>query len=175
MYRKLILAFIVSALLSLGATFAVQEPAAPEQVRTRPNKQEIIDWITKARATAPSESEARVDTILKQSSAGSTPRSDFTFCFGLAHLGHPKAQVCTARAYEFAWGVVEDLSEAYAWYAIAAESASGGASAQELASAGRDRVKNKLLSVYPAPSDDDLDDLVREQKSRIEQYRQAAK
>ncbi len=175
MLRKPFMAFIVLAALALGAaTAAGQEQAAAEDVKTRPNKQEIIDWMSRAGAGAPSERDARVDAILKQSSAGRTPRSDFTFCAGLAYLGDPKAQICAGRAYEFAWGVVEDLSEAYAWYAVAAESASADASEREKAAADRDRVKNKLLSVYPAPSDDDLEDLVREHKSRMEQYRKAA-
>jgi TPR repeat protein len=36
-------------------------------------------------------------------------------------LGNYKAQRCVGSAYESARGIVEDLSEAYTWYATALE------------------------------------------------------
>lgn len=176
MVRRWIVASIILLPLMLGPAIATaQEPTSPEDVKTRPNKQEIIDLMAKTRARPSSQQDARMDAILKETSAGKTPRSDFMLCNGLAYLGNPKAQLCVGRAYENGWGVVEDLSEAYAWYAIAHENADDDAPAGQRAMADRDRVKDKLLSIYPAPTDDDLEDLVNAQKSRIEQFRDEAK
>ena len=176
MFSRLIFASMVLLPLTLGpATAAGQAPDPAEGVKARPNKQEIVDLMSKSRGMPLEQQHSLVDAILQNASAGQTPRSDFMLCTGLAHLGHPKAQMCVGRAYENGWGVVEDLSEAYAWYAIAHENASGDARAQKEALSGRDRVKDKLLSNYPAPNDDELEDLVNAQKSRIEQFREAVK
>jgi hypothetical protein len=61
------------------------------------------------------------------------------------------------------------------WYAIAQENTSADGAAKLAAQTDRDRVKSRLISTYPAPTDEDLDDLVKEQKSRILQYREEAK
>jgi hypothetical protein len=43
------------------------------------------------------------------------------------------------------------------------------------AEADRDRVKERLVSAYPHPTEDDLSDLVSAQKTRIAQYQEETK
>jgi hypothetical protein len=113
----------------------------------------------------------KLDVILKSASDPDrkTPRSDFLFCAGLAYLGNGKAQQCLGRAYENGQGVVEDLMEAYTWFAIAVGNHASGSDAD------LERVKTRLLSTYPAPTDEEFEDQVSDLKSRISQYQAAAK
>lgn len=115
------------------------------------------------------EQEAKLDLIVKNQADSKTPRSDFRFCMGMAYLGNYKAQKCVGNAYENGRGIVDDLSEAYTWYALAAE--------QNSAEAGADleRVKMRLVTAYPSPSEDELQDMVTAQKNRIKDYGEEAK
>jgi TPR repeat protein len=144
-----------------------------EDVKTRPNKQEITDMMVKTGRMSAQQQTGKMDAI--DLSASKTPRSDFMFCTGLAFLGNYKAQKCLGEAYENGRGIVEDLSEAYAWYAIAAENQTPAKDIQEKLQAEKDRIENKLLAAYPHPTEDDLADMIKAQKARIEQYQSDVK
>ena len=77
---------------------------------------------------------------------------------------------CVAKAYENGIGVVEDLSEAYTWYALACQTGFADASEAQKAEENRDRVKQRLISAYPHPTEEELDDQVLAQKAKIAQY-----
>jgi hypothetical protein len=164
--RFLSTAFFVS-LFCTSVAFAAQASAVvSEDTQTRLSKEEIIGLMTRMNRLPVSEQDGKLDLILKNQSGSKTPRSDFLFCMGLAYMGNSKAQKCVGNAYENGHGIVEDRSEAYAWFALAQEQNAADGSPD------LERVKTRLVSTYPSPSDDDLDDLVRAQKSRITQYRE---
>jgi TPR repeat protein len=141
----------------------------PEDVKTRPDKKQIIVQMDAVGQMPAAQRNARLNQILSEPTR-KTPRSDFMFCLGAAYLGNYKAQACLGKAYEAGLGIVEDLSEAYTWYSVALENPSAAKDVEKEIGPDRDRVKQKLLSSYPAPSEDDLDDMVKAQKSRITQY-----
>jgi TPR repeat protein len=162
MLKKLLLTIAMAVPL---ATACAQEP---EEAKTRPNKQEIVGMMTKISRMPAQQQSSKIDTV--NLSASKTLRSDFMFCTGLAYLGNYKAQKCLGEAYENGRGIVEDLSEAYTWYAIAADNKIPDKDTQEKLQAEKDRIENKLLAAYPHPTEDDLADMIKAQKSRIEQY-----
>jgi TPR repeat protein len=168
--------FFTAAMMVALSTIRVQAPAqgSSEDLKTRPTKQDISDQMTAAGKIAAAQRDSRLDQILS-GQPGKTPRSDFMFCLGSAYLGNYKAQRCLGKAYENGVGVVEDISEAYTWYAIALENQSADKSAEKQMESDLDRVKTRLASSYPAPTDDDLDELVKAQKSRIAQYQSEVK
>jgi hypothetical protein len=145
-----------------------------EETKTRPDKQEITNQMIQIGRMSLQQRDSRVDQITGNQSVTKTPRSDFMFCVGLAYLGNYKAQTCVASAYENGRGVVEDLSEAYTWYFIAYEGQAQKPT-EEKAQALMESVKNRLVSAYPHPTEDDLDDMVKAQKARIAQYQAEAK
>ena len=110
------------------------------------------------------EQNSKVTQILKDQADSKTPRSDFMFCTGLAYLGNYKAQICVGYAHENGLGIVDDLSQAYAWYELALGNQIADEADAKRAEADRDRVKERLLSAYPHPTEDDLADLVNAQK-----------
>ena len=110
-----------------------------------------------------------LDVILRSAADSKTPRSNFLFCVGSAYLGNGKAQQCLGRAYENGRGVVEDQMEAYTWFALAAGSKVSGSDAD------LERVKTRLLSKYPAPTDEEFENQVSDLKDRISQYQAAVK
>lgn len=171
MLKKLLLTLMVALPLAIAAS--AQEPAS-EDAKTRPNKQEILDLMITAGRMPAQQQSARLDAIAKDS-AGKTPRSDFLFCTGCAYLGNTRAQQCVASAYENGRGIVEDLSEAYAWYAVAFENKITDKAIAEKIEADKERVKERLLAAYPHPTEDDLNDLAGALKSRIAQYQEDVK
>jgi TPR repeat protein len=174
--RLLFTAMIVLPLTPAMGRAAQQESAiASQDAKTRLNEQEIIDLMVKINRMPRTQQDGRMDSIWKDQSGSKTPRSDFLFCMGLAHLGNRKAQVCVANAFEKGRGVVEDLMDAYTWYALALEDPILSKAMEQQAQEDIDRVKTKLLSSYPAPTDDDLEDLVKAQKNRIARYQEEAK
>lgn len=174
--RFLFIAFIALPLALMQSLLIGQDSAAgSEDAVTRPNKQEITDLMLQVRRMSDQEQNSRLARILKEQAASKTPRSDFMFCTGLAYLGNCKAQTCVANAYENGRGIVEDLNQAYAWYGIALERSITDETDAKRAEADRDRVKEKLISNYPHPTEDDLDDLVNSQKTRIAQYQEQIK
>lgn len=151
-----------------------QEPAS-ENTKTRPNKQEVVASMRSiGRMPAPQQN-SKLGEIWQDLSVSKTPRSDFMFCVGMAYLGNYRAQRCIGDAYENGRGVVEDLSEAYAWYSVAVENKITDKADLEKIEGDRDRVQNRLLSAYPHPTEDELADLVSAQKSRIAQYQEDTK
>ncbi len=172
MFRKFLLALMIALSLTIARTNA--QDSASEDAKTRLSKQEIVSLIVSTGHIPAQQQTGRIDTILADPSRSKTPRSDFLFCTALAYLGNYKAQYCVGSAYENARGIVEDLSEAYVWYAIAVESHPADKAAEQKIEDERDRLKTKLQSTYPSPSDDELNDLVKTQKLRIEQYREEA-
>ena len=172
MLKKLLLMLMVA--LPLAIATRGQEPAS-EDAKTRPNKQEILDLMITAGRMPAQQQSTRLDAIAKDASAGKTPRSDFLFCTGFAYLGNTKAQQCVASAYENGRGIVEDLSEAYAWYAVAFENKITDKAIAEKIEADKERVKERLLAAYPHPTEDDLNDLAGALKSRIAQYQEDVK
>jgi len=165
--------FLATVLLALS-TIPAPAPAqgVSENVTAKPNKQDIIDQMIAAGKIPAPQRNSRLDQILS-GQPGKTPRSDFMFCLGSAYLGDYKAQRCLGKAYENSLGIVQDFLEAYTWYAVALENR-GADKGKEIES-DRDRVKDRLFSSYPAPTDDDLDDMVKAQKSRIMQYQSELK
>jgi TPR repeat protein len=170
--RLLFLAIIMLTLSSIPASAPAQ--GAAEDVKARPNKQDIINQMIAAGRISAPQRNSRLDQILS-GQPGKTPRSDFMFCLGSAYLGNYKAQRCLGKAYENSLGVVQDFLEAYTWYSVALENQTADKSAEKGMQSDRDRVKDRLFSSYPAPTDDDLDDMVKAQKSRIAQYQSEAK
>lgn len=143
------------------------------QEKARPNRQEIINLMVQGRQMAAADREGALANW-QDPAASKAIRADFMKCTGLAYLGNYKAQAYVAASYEKAIGIVEDQLESYVWYAIAHENAGADKAAKEKIQASRARVYEKLHSVYPAPSDEDLEDLVKAQKNRIAQYQEEA-
>jgi hypothetical protein len=173
MLRRVFLALIITLsfpLLSVRA--AMQVPmVASEDTKTRLNKKEIIDLMLKIGRMPRTQQDSRTDQIAKSQSDSKTPRSDFEFCMGLAYLGNYKAQVCAAKAFERGLGIVSDLSDAYVWYILALENPINDAATQKNLEEDKERLILKLRSSYPAPSDDELEELVRAEKNRLTDYR----
>ena len=178
MLKRLTLAILIVAFpfILIQATAAGQgSGAASEDVKTRPSKQEIIDLMTRMGRMPGQQQNSKLDQTWKDPSSGNTPRSDFMFCTGLAYLGNYKAQACVGNAYDKGRGVVEDPSEAYTWYALALGNSKADKGVEQRLQEDKERVKERLVSSYPAPTDDDLDDLVKALKSRIAQYQDEVK
>jgi TPR repeat protein len=154
-------------LISLSA----QETAISQQDTSRPDKPETLAWMNKTAQIPEKQQNENLDVILRGASApdSKTPRSDFLFCVGLAYWGNGKAQQCLGRAYEKGLGIVEDPMEAYTWFALSAGKNTPGSDAD------LERVKTRMLSTYPAPTDEEFENQVTDLKSRISQYQAAAK
>ena len=163
--------FFTALLLTLPQLLMAQS----EDVKARLNKQEITDLMIQVSRMPIQQQKDKTAQILKDPAGSKTPRSDFTFCTGLAYLGNYKAQMCVAGAIEKGRGIVEDLSEAYTWYAIASENQKSDEAEAKKAEEERERVKEKLISAYPHPTEDDLADMVNSQKDRISQYQDQIK
>jgi hypothetical protein len=174
--RFLLTAFIALPVFFAQSALSAQAPAAgSEDAKTRPNKQEITDLMAQINRLPGPQQNSKIDQILTDQAGSKTPRSDFMFCTGLAYLGNAKAQACAAKAYESGLGVVEDLSEAYTWYALAHETRIANESEAQKVEEARDRVKQRLVSIYPAPTDEDLEAQVNAQKTKIAQYQSEIK
>jgi TPR repeat protein len=168
--------FLLTAIIALPAFFAqsafsAQAPAALENEKTRPNKQEITALTVQAAKLSVPQQNSKIDQILADQAGSKTPRSDFLFCTGLAYLNNAKAQTCVAKAYENGLGVVEDLLEAHTWYALACQTGFADASEAQKAEEIRDRIKERLISAYPHPTEEELADQVDAQKTKIAQQK----
>ena len=152
-------------------TAAAQVPAASETDIYRPDKSDIIAWMNLVSGIPTTQQNERADAALKNISAsgGKTPRSDFQLCVALAYLGNAKAQHCLGYAYEKGIGVVDDTLESYVWF----ELAHGGGNAESAADVSR--VILILNSAYPAPTEEELETMVAEQKGRIAAYQKEIK
>jgi TPR repeat protein len=174
MLKRLLSATLITLSFSLIQTnAAAQVPAAAsEDTKARLNKQETIDLMIQVGRIPEQQRDSRMEQIWKNQSGSKTPRSDFMFCTGFAYLGNSKAQACVGNAFENGLGVVTDNYEAYTWYALALDTHFADKAAEQRVQADEQRVKDKLFSSYPSPTDDDLDDMVKAQERRIAQYRE---
>lgn len=162
-------------LVALFLTLSHVVIAGSEDVKTIPDREEIANMMLQASRMSAQEQDNRVTQILKNQADSKTPRSDFMFCTGLAYLGNYKAQLCTGYAYENGIGIVDDLPSAYTWYEMALANRIADDADAKRAEADRDRAKERLLSAYPHPTEDDLADMVNAQKTRIAQYQEQLK
>jgi hypothetical protein len=163
------------ALLSLLLILSLLAMAGSEDTKTRPNKEEIANLLRQTSRMSAAEQDSKISRVLKDQANSQTPRSDFMFCTSLAYLGNYKGQMCVGNAYENGLGIVEDMSEAYTWYELAVGSNIKNETDAKKAEADRDRAKEKLVSAYPHPTEDELIDLVNAQKTRIAQYQEDQK
>ncbi len=174
--RSLIAAMLMLFCAFMTASAAAQGAASvSEDAKTRLHKEEVIALMVKTGQMPKAQQDSRLDLILKDQSGSKTPRSDYLFCTGLAYLGNYKAQECIGTAFEKGLGIIEDLSEAYAWYGVAVENQGADDAAQQRLQAAEERVMRSLRSAYPAPSDDDLVDMIHAQKDRVAQYQNEMK
>jgi hypothetical protein len=144
--------------------------AASENEQTRLSKDEITKLMIQVGRLAVPEQNSKMDRIWKDPFGSQTPRSDFLFCVGLAYLGNYKGQAYLGSAFENGRGIVRDSYESYVWYSIALDNPIDDEDAKQKIQKGRDRIKLALVSVYPAPSDQELKELVEAQKHRITEY-----
>jgi hypothetical protein len=174
MLRSIFLtAMIVLSLALLPSRAIIPAPSsASEDVKTRPTKEEILGFMQKAGRMSRARQDSRISQIAQSHPDSKTPRSDFEFCMGLAYLGNPKAQACVAGAFEKGLGIVEDLSDAYVWYALALENPIDDAAFKKRLEEDKERVTLKLRLNYPSPSDDELEDLVTTERNRLTGYRE---
>jgi hypothetical protein len=161
---------LISAVLLAALTLPAMD--ASEDEKARPNKEEIGKLILQFKGMPAQEQNAKLAGIIAGQDSSKTPRSDFLLCTGLAYLGNYRAQICVARAFEKGIGIVEDLSEAYTWYAVASESRISDEAEAQKVETERENVKEGLISAYPHPTEDELVDMVEAQKTRIAQYQE---
>ncbi len=144
--------------------------AESESELTRPDKDQITGLMIQVKRMPVQEQDSKVNRLWKDPSGSKTPRSDFLFCVGFAYLGNHKAQAYLGSAFENGRGIVRDTYESYVWYSIALDNPATDNDAKQKIREGRERIKQELISVYPAPSDYELEELVEEQKQRIAEY-----
>jgi len=173
MHRKFPLSLTITLVLIITLTpitvFGQDLKPASENERTLLNKSEIIELITQAVKISNQQQKEKIEQLWTADSS-KTPRSDFLYCSAFAYLDNYKAQACLGRAFENGIGIVSNLTDAYVWYAVALDHPIDDVSIKDTIQAGRARVKQMLISTYPAPSDYELEDLVKKQKEQIKQY-----
>jgi len=169
MIKKLLLP--IALMLSITTTALGQEiKPASEDEQYLLNKSEIVELIQKAVKITSQKRKEIIDRVWAEDKGSTTPRSDFLYSTAFAYLNDPKAQACLARAYENGTGIVSDLTDAYVWYTIALGAADNDMDLKKSLQAGQTRVKTTLVSVYPAPSDYELEDAVKQKLEQIEEY-----
>ncbi len=169
LYLFAIIAALSIALIppaAIGQDFGIDS----ENDKTRLNTDEITKLMIQVGRLPVPEQNSRMDRLWKNPSGSQTPRSDFLFCVGLAYLGNYKAQAYLGGAFEHGRGIVSDSYESYVWYTIALENPIDDEEVEQKVREGKDRVKLGLISVYPAPSNQELEELVTGQKGRITEY-----
>lgn len=171
MFKKLLLTITLSFSLTAAAAAAAGQEIKPasEDEQYLLDKSEIVELIQKAVKITSQKRKEIIDRVWAEDKGSTTPRSDFLYSTAFAYLNDPKAQACLARAFENGTGIVSDLTDAYVWYTIALEAADDTDLKKSL-QAGQTRVKTTLVSVYPAPSDYELEDAVKQKKEKIEEY-----
>ena len=172
MVKRVVPAIVVGLVFILVRWAVAQQGLSPssEDEKTRPGEEEIMSAMIKSARVSSQQLISQLNAVLKNQSESKTPRSDFLFCIGSAYRGIGHAQTCVAKAYENGRGVVEDWMEAYLWYALALENKSTAGSTEQNLESEKQRIKEKLQTAYPFPSDEELEDQVRALKERIAQY-----
>ena len=170
MFKRLLLS-LTSIFSFLAFAAAAQVPASSETDVYLPDKNDIISWMSQAAKMPAARQNEMADAALKgiSTSDSKTPRSDFQLCVGLAYLGNAKAQRCAGYAYEKGFGVVDDMLEAHTWFELAH---SGGDKESE---ADARRVLLILNSAYPAPTEEELENMAKDQKRKIAEYQKEIK
>jgi hypothetical protein len=168
MIGKLATTAIIVFTLTLALSIAAETVA--ENDNTRPGKKEILELMAKSARMSTQQQQDRTAAILKNQAKSSTPRSDFLFCLGLAYLNSVQAQKCVGKAYETGRGIIEDFSEAYQWYSLALAK-----SPDKNIEADQQRMQDKMRAVYPFPSDDDLEEQIKEAQDRVKEYQSEVK
>jgi TPR repeat protein len=162
----LILTTAIAPIAALGQGL---KPAS-ESERTLLNKSEIIELMIQAGKMPGQQQAEKIDQLWAAGDNSKTPRSDFLYCTAFAYLDNYKAQACLGRAYENGNGIVSNLPDAYVWYSVALDHPIDDANVKDTIQTGRDHVAQMMHSVYPAPSDYELEDLVKKQKEKIVEY-----
>jgi TPR repeat protein len=167
MYK--ILLSIIALILPVTA-FGQEIKSASENEQSLLHKSEIVELIQKAGRISATQRKEKIGQLWAKESGSATPRSDFLYCTAFAYLNDPRAQACLARSFENGTGIVGNYTDAYVWYTIALEQPIDDADLKQKLQTGQARVKMTLLSVYPAPSDFELEESVNQQKEKIEAY-----
>ncbi len=169
MNRKLLRTITMLSLLIPIHSIGQLKPGS-ENEQSLLKKSEILDLMSQVGKLPAQQQNEKIEQLWTSDGGSKTPRSDFLYCAGFAYLDRYKAQACLGRAFENGYGIVQDYSDAYVWYTIALEHPIEDSAVREKIQAGKDRVKMTLLSVYPAPSDFELEELVKNKKEKIAQY-----
>ena len=170
MIKKLLLAITTILLLAQISVLAQINPASEEE-KSLLHESEIIDLMARLEQMSPQQQKEKIDELWADDSGDKTPRSDFLYCSGFAYLDNYKAQACLGRAFENGHGIVQDNMDAYIWYTIALDHPIDDKAFKEKVQASQTHIKQVLVSVYPAPSDYELEEAVKKQREKIEQYR----
>jgi hypothetical protein len=170
MQRKFFLTLIIALICIPTITIGQEIKPASESERTLLNKSEIIELMIQAGQMPGQQQAEKIDQLWAANDNSKTPRSDFLYCTAFAYLDNYKAQACLGRAFENGNGIVSDLSDAYVWYSVALDHPIDDVNIKKTIQAGRLRVNQMLHSTYPAPSDYELEDLVKKQKEKIAEY-----
>jgi hypothetical protein len=173
MMKKLfgILSLIALSFTLIPATLSGQNiEAVSEDIKTRLDGDEIKKLMVQVRLLPVAEQDRKMDLIWNDKSGGATPRSDFLFCAGSAYLENYRAQACLGRAFELGRGIVVDPYESYVWYSMALSHTIDDREMKQKIQDARDRIKQQLITVYPAPSDHELSELVGARKQLIQKY-----
>ena len=168
---KKLLPTITTILLLAPISVLAQVNPASEDEKSLLHESEIIDLMARLRQMPPQQQKEKIDELWTNDSGDKTPRSDFLYCSGFAYLDNYKAQACLGRAFENGRGIVQDNMDAYVWYTIALDHPIDDMNFKEKLQSSQTHVKQVLVSVYPAPSDYELEEAVKKQKEKIEQYR----
>jgi hypothetical protein len=169
MNRVLYIALIMMIFFTLmPITLLGQDMSAvSEDEQTRLGKDEITKLMIQVERVPVVEQNRKMDLLWTDKAGDKTPRSDFLFCAGMAYMGNYKAQAYLGRAFEIGKGIVTDPYESYVWYSIALGNPIDDQEARQKIQSDRDRVKQSLVSVYPSPSDQELDELVKARKQEM--------
>lgn len=168
MTKKLLLTVMIFLLMPISVPGQLNPVSEDE--KSLLNKSEILDLMLRLERMSIQQRNEKIDRLWANDDGGRTPRSDFLYCSGFAYLDHFKAQACLGRAFEKGQGIVQDYSDAYVWYTIALDHSIEDNAVRDKIQAAKSQVKMTLTSVYPAPSDFELDELVKKQKEKIVQY-----
>jgi hypothetical protein len=174
MIRKMLLTIPVIlpiVLIPMAAMGQGLKPAS-ETEHSLLGKLEIIDLMKQAGRMPDQQQKEKINQLGADDAGGKTPRTDFLYCSAFAYMDQYKAQACLGRAFENGRGIVQDLTEAYVWYTVSLAHPIEDNAAKEKIQAAQEHVKQLLFSVYPAPDDYELEELVAQQKEKIIEYQE---
>jgi hypothetical protein len=168
MFKKLLL---MIALILPITVFGQEIKPASESEHTLLNKSETIALIKQVAPMPVAKQKEKVAQLWAADADSKTPRSDFLYCTAFAYLNYPQAQACLARAFENGHGIVSNLTDAYVWYTVALENPAISSDLKDKVEAEQTRIKMTLFSVYPTPTDFELEEAVKKQQELIKEYK----